>query len=408
MSKRFIFQLVLRLQIAFVFAAFFSVSPSAQKPAGSPAQSRESVSALQENRLVAHEWGTFTSIAGLDGAALEWRPLNGASDLPGFVYQINRDAAKGLRHNYASKASRESLIRMETPVIYFYADRETVVSAKVAFPSGKITEWYPQARALEGGIDWGRFTVLPDARVALPAEAGDSHYYPARETDANILRICGTRQIQHEKFLFYRGVGNFNPPLNVRLEGEQIVLKNLQSAGIAQAVIFENRNGRSAYRVVDLLNNEAAVPRSSVNQNPQALEQELEKMLLAQGLYEREAKAMLKTWRGSWFEEGLRVFYLLPGSITDVLLPIQIEPHPTELVRVMVCRTEVITPEMEASLEAAIVNLDSPVAAKRLQAKKVVDQYGRFAEPILKRVMQQSSDSAVQLRIARLLKSSRR
>ena len=32
--------------------------------------------------LIVHEWGTFTSIAGKDGVALEWRPLNGSSDLP--------------------------------------------------------------------------------------------------------------------------------------------------------------------------------------------------------------------------------------------------------------------------------------------------------------------------------------
>ena len=35
--------------------------------------------------LVVHEWGTFTSIAGVDGAAIQWRPLSGPSDLPCFV-----------------------------------------------------------------------------------------------------------------------------------------------------------------------------------------------------------------------------------------------------------------------------------------------------------------------------------
>ena len=49
------------------------------------------------SRLVVHEWGTFTSIAGKDGVALEWRPLNGSTDLPGFVHTI-QETAKGLRH----------------------------------------------------------------------------------------------------------------------------------------------------------------------------------------------------------------------------------------------------------------------------------------------------------------------
>src|SRR6267154_2761824 len=35
--------------------------------------------------LTAHEWGTFTSIAGSDGQAVEWSPLSGSTDLPAFV-----------------------------------------------------------------------------------------------------------------------------------------------------------------------------------------------------------------------------------------------------------------------------------------------------------------------------------
>src|SRR5258706_9569458 len=49
------------------------------------------------NRLVVHEWGTFTSIAGKNGASLEWRPLNGASDLPSFVYDLSALGGAGLR-----------------------------------------------------------------------------------------------------------------------------------------------------------------------------------------------------------------------------------------------------------------------------------------------------------------------
>ena len=35
---------------------------------------------------------------------------------------------------------------METPVIYFYSDREQTVNVRVRFPHGLITEWYPQGR----------------------------------------------------------------------------------------------------------------------------------------------------------------------------------------------------------------------------------------------------------------------
>jgi len=40
--------------------------------------------------------------------------------------------------------------------------------------------------------------------------------------------------------------------------------------------------------------------------------------LVSEGLYQREAQAMVNTWRDSWFEEdGLRVLYTLPREWTD-------------------------------------------------------------------------------------------
>ncbi|MFZ3368602.1 MAG: hypothetical protein WA239_15930, partial [Candidatus Sulfotelmatobacter sp.] len=62
--------------------------------------------------LVAHEWGTFTSIAGRNGRAVRWMPLRGSTDLPRFVeHFIDTQFKIGL-------AGR---IRMETPVLYFYS-----------------------------------------------------------------------------------------------------------------------------------------------------------------------------------------------------------------------------------------------------------------------------------------------
>jgi hypothetical protein len=90
--------------------------------------------------LTVHEWGTFTSIAGQDGQAVEWSPLTGSTDLPGFVDHFRTPEFKlGLRGK----------VRMETPVLYFYDSREEQVSVKVNFVKGLITEWYP--RASRGG-----------------------------------------------------------------------------------------------------------------------------------------------------------------------------------------------------------------------------------------------------------------
>ena len=71
-------------------------------------------------RLVLHEWGTFTSIAGADGAPIDWRPLAGPSDLPSFVYTPQKN---GIRFPVRGKSLQRGTVRMETPVIYFYADQ---------------------------------------------------------------------------------------------------------------------------------------------------------------------------------------------------------------------------------------------------------------------------------------------
>ena len=141
-----------------------------------------------------HEWGTFTSVAGEDGRPIEWRPLAGPSDLPSFVYTSTRP---GLRSPQSrGKGELRGTVRMETPVIYFYAKEPLEVSLAVSFRNGLVTEWYPWARQWSGSrIDWGTFKILPGDEHALLREPAPSHYYPAREVDAASVRVCGTSLI---------------------------------------------------------------------------------------------------------------------------------------------------------------------------------------------------------------------
>jgi hypothetical protein len=359
----------------------------------------------KDSRLVVHEWGTFTSIAGKDGVALEWRPLNGSTDLPGFVHTV-QEGAKGLRHPQL-KADLAATVRMETPVLYFYSDHEIDVSVKVDFPKGKITEWYPQARDVGTSIDWGRLKVMPGAAVNLPVEYKESHYYPARETDAAPIQVCATngKSVQQEKFLFYRGVGTFGLPVSVQLESEKVVLKNLGQDEIAHLIIFENRGGKLGYRLIDGFTGETTVERPALDKNIESLLYDLKVMLVASGLYEKEAAAMIKTWRSSWFEEGLRVFFILPRQTTDAVLPITIEPRPAELVRVLVGRTELITPEMEKTVQKQIRMLGDPSPEVRESAKQNIRRYGRFSEPILKRILENEENGLMRERIKELIES---
>ncbi len=126
--------------------------------------------------LSVHEWGTFTSIAGKDGAALDWLPLTGSTDLPGFVEHLREPGFKG---------GLRGTVRMETPVLYFYSSGETTVSVKVSFTKGLITEWYPHASSVAAGnprtdfplyqmrtagsITWNSVYIEPGSAGNLPA-----------------------------------------------------------------------------------------------------------------------------------------------------------------------------------------------------------------------------------------------
>ncbi|MGH9843372.1 MAG: hypothetical protein ACREEM_31935 [Blastocatellia bacterium] len=349
----------------------------------------------EPRQLVVHEWGTFTTVSTVDGSAQLWSPLLGPSELPKFVYRSNE-----IPQRYCGKCGL-TLARMETPVLYFYADRKTDVSVKVDFPHGRITEWYPQARLDSSTIRWENFRVEPGAKEGFSTDHSKSHYYPARETDAAPIQL----KTEQEKFLFYRGLGDITLPLSVKMAGGKVIV-NSAGQEIAQVIVFEKRDGRAGWRIHGKLKGEAAIDRPASDQPLESLLCEIEGTLVAQGLYPKEAAAMVKTWRGSWFEEGLRVFYVLPRATTDAVLPISISPMPTELVRVMVTRAEIITPEMERTVLAAANQFNDPSPESRAAAIKTVRTYGRFAEPVLRGAMGRARTNEERNRIWELIQAA--
>src|SRR4051794_18489374 len=87
----------------------------------------------REPGLVVHEWGTFTSLQGSDGVPLKWNPLE-SSRLPGFVYDWNRSGFRRTPSGMLTLGLKQALVtlqRMETPVVYFYADQEQTVDLSV-------------------------------------------------------------------------------------------------------------------------------------------------------------------------------------------------------------------------------------------------------------------------------------
>ncbi len=339
-----------------------------------------------------HEWGTFTSVAGEDGSAIEWDALGCKDDLPEFVHDF------GYR---GFKWSLQGTVRMETPVMYFYSPRAVQARVKVEFPKGLITEWYPQAeyevyqtsgedqslrrlatnlfgidtslRSVTGAIEWNDIKVQPDTAPSLPLENGPSRYYAARETDAAPITVGG----EHEKFLFYRGVGRFAIPLSARLSVDgKVVVENRGVDTVPSVILFENRGGRLGYRNAGAVKATKTLERPALDDSLTQLKYDLENALVEQGLFLKEAQAMVETWRDSWFEEGARLIYIMPSPLVDAILPLQVQPAPSQIARAFVGRIELVTAETIRSVEQALATNDS----------STLDRYRRFLGPIRQRI----------------------
>ena len=400
------------------------------------------VARAADNDYVAHEWGTFTSIQGGDGVLLDWNGV-ATSDLPPFVYDWSRAGLQRFSPLMLLKGGLSSRQRMETPVIYFYAKKPLSLDVAVQFPKGTITEWFPQAAevgpsfrppgrvvaaldnaATRAGVNpnptlaallgdppvtnsvirWKNFTVLPAKQNAtlanqLPVSTRPSHYFAARETDAAFVRVDSLEQTnpapEIEKFLFYRGVGNFPSPLKVTMN-EQGAIAVTNAGGQPLKHLFAVAIHGDRATVVPLGNLESSQTLSTRLEQPDSkpagdtiknLRKQMADALEAEGLYRAEAEAMVNTWRDAWFEDqGVRILYILPRAWTDATLPITLTPQPSELVRVMVGRAEVITPVMAEQVARCIEGFrQSDPAAKQTAIREFrAMKLGRFAPVALR------------------------
>jgi hypothetical protein len=384
--------------------------------------------------LTVHEWGTFTTVAGPDGRAQDWVPLGGPTDLPCFVERYKNGLVKvvpdaivmrkvlpdgqlgpataspnpfGPLLDYeAARRGLKGTVRMETPVVYFYAAEPTNVRVDVSFPKGLFTEWYPKANVVQppswanvfklaannvATLAWPSVSVKPGTRPLLPGTDAPSHYYAARDTDAAPIEVNG----QPEKFLFYRGVGGFGVPIAVsQLEGRRLHVRNLGTDVIPAVVVFTSRGGKIGFRVHRTLDREATfeVPRPSGDLK--ALRRDLSAILVAEGLYPKEAEAMINTWRDTWFEEGTRVLYIVPKPAVEAMLPLNVAPKPDAVSRVFVGRMDVIAPEQVADVRRAIGRDDRVALSK----------HGRLLGVIGERILETTSAADERLRIEALLK----
>lgn len=380
----------------------------------------------------AHEWGTFTSLVGSNG-----KTQNGMyhedEALPAFVYGFGETApsvsqpapmptpsylgrkpchGKGCIDMNFLKANVITQ-KMETPVIYFYTDKTEHIDVNVRFPEGVITETFPApirtspqkspSLVLENGDTTFSVDVLPQTYDVFPAVDRTNIYSHARNVASHVVR--SGRDI--EKFIFYRGLGRFQPAMEIRSTGGALSLKadainapqaaflvhvNESGHGNIAEIKFSGSKGASAgdvsaqvaATVIQQLKDHTrtheglGISGSSIFNATQGPEIMLPALVRA-GLFKDEAKAMLETWKNGYLRTpGLRLLYVLPRAEVDRTLPITMTPAPEKLERVFVGRIEIMLDTDEARIL-------KDVATARENFR--VASLGRFAEPMLRRVL---------------------
>ena len=358
---------------------------------------------LRAQNYTLHEWGTFTTVAGSDGTHLDGVEREEAP-LPAFVHQLDElqsiEHPNGMKGFHYSRPLAHVNVRMETPVIYFYTNEAFNAQVDVRFRGGAISQWFPDRSAgeklapiqrnkegfplaAENVIDFGRIregAIRWNVRVEPAGEDQSGRVFQGGEspcwlhprlTDSAL--VTNSRE-QTEKYLFYRGLGHLKLPVTFSATDQELRAMNCGRDAVGYWLVFDLNAQRQARWVLPspisqapAAGNGAAVTVPLQSQQYRAdwkkpLYSDAVKLLVSAGLYRKEADAMLQTWWNSYFERpGLRVFWIVPRGYVDEVLPLTVSPAPKVVERVIVGRTEILTPAFEQRLLAGFVGATDKV-----------------------------------------------
>src|SRR6185369_2940939 len=364
-----------------------------------------------EQKWTIHEWGTFTSLQNERGISVGG--INTDDEpVPSFVYQFSRmlptSETPMLFFKGVPNCDRDVTMRMETPVIYFHppktaAGTTSTVDVNVRFNGGWLSEFYPKAeltgmdRDTNGaprfgplrsdsitGLTWAGLKVGGDWPMI---ETSEHVWTSPRAVDAAEVQ---TAEKEAERFLFYRGVAHIDAPIRVVRNRDELYLysnlfENEKRFGIQNLWLVDiRRDGKIAFRTLPpttfypylkpdaadkaTRHTAATFPDNEFStDNLDKLKASLKAALIADGLYDDEAQALLNTWQVSYFKSpGLRLFFLVPREWTDHYLPLSVSV-PADVNRVMVGRIELVTPEQRERLRTLSNLTPAQIAADRDQ-----------------------------------------
>jgi hypothetical protein len=373
--------------------------------------------AADKNPVIVHEWGTFTSLQDEKGDAIGGINVDD-EPVPDFVRQ---DGGPMIVAAHSSEARNFGLppysiskgwlgsdtavtMRLETPVLYIYPPKGEapksvpLLDVHVDFHGGVLSQFYPEAK-FDGlpeipGTTIHSGPLKPDTTTSLtwsgvrlgstrkPVETDDRVWTTPREVSAPLLEVKtpGLDQngqpgspVTAEHFLFYRGVGQLDSPVELQnpgMKGKMEITARRMPLGFekfnAGWMVEIRPDGSCAFRCLPGASASAGAMGFSVFDpsissvfaesefsaaNLSALKASMQAQLVKEGLYDDEASAMLRTWELSYFKSpGLRFFYIVPRSWVDRVLPLRVAGAPVEITRVMVGRIELISTAQKAAL----------------------------------------------------------
>jgi hypothetical protein len=351
--------------------------------------------ALAQAPLVVHEWGTITTIH--DAAGKPQGRLNRIATsevLPDFVYRYEPESTRKNPNRSAGKSPLvpgrpDVTMRLETPVIYFYPPvGETIepFDVIVKFHDGVLNEYYPNSEP-NVWVDMERVVAKQRAGKVIPWNGDVLKNYVVSQLKWKGLTLSDsgtpppttspiwlapravrassvvTPEGESERYLFYRGVAHLDALFQTRLEPTHLELDapahfewlKADSVNIAHVWLADiHSDGKAAFREqadVELRADSVSVevarllrfaPGDFTVARAAALRESMRRQLIARGLFDDEAAAMLQTWKASYFQKpGLRIFYIVPSAWLDYFLPLQVStPREVELTRVIVGRID--------------------------------------------------------------------
>jgi hypothetical protein len=326
-------------------------------------------------------------------------------------------------------------------LIFFSGTAPKVADLSLRVPAGRFLATWPPAENKNNRVAWKDLKFAGEARSELFAFVPEGHWFErARKVDSLALE----RGARIEKFIAYDP--ELNAQFSLRLEnesnkykvfnGRKYAIKDVlfllpekdgtrlvwlddlagnqpnktagkaapplepkndsERAGRAVAEAIAKASGAIAQQVTAAVpafapiiaetaaNLELSGPLNAAELSRQGVD-ELKKRLVAAGLTNAETELMLSLYSKVIFESKEPVIlFRLPQATIDEMLPLEIDPENTKVVRVALVMCLKIDPRIRDEVKGLVAQLSDDDFGKREQAEQRLYALGRMAIPALK------------------------